>query len=100
MLLSEVFKRYEKDKLNSIVVIIDQALTKKEQGYLKQIIKSQIKLLKLKFNIYFFATKSDHNSQIADYGAWSQYVNLERGEDRPFNEIKDLVKSSTSVSLN
>jgi NADH dehydrogenase/NADH:ubiquinone oxidoreductase subunit G len=96
-LLGYIFRRHATKKPEKIVVIIDQALTKKEQGHLKQIIKSQLKTFNVHFHLYFFATKSDHNSQIADYGSWSKYVKIERNETRPFAEINHLVKSEFDV---
>lgn len=41
---------------------------------------------------------SIHNSQIADYGSWSKYVSLERGEYRPIKEIYKIIKSDLDLS--
>ena len=96
-ILHLIFDMYSNIKCSSIVLVIDQSLTKKEQGFLKQTIKLYLKNLEIPYHIYFFSTKSDLNSQIADYGAWSQYVNLERGESRPLEVIKDLVNSQVKL---
>jgi|JI6StandDraft_1071083.scaffolds.fasta_scaffold36342_2 hypothetical protein len=98
-LLSYIFGRIEKQKhsYEQVIVVIDQTLTKKEQGYLKQIIKPKLKATNRPYRLFFFQTKSDPNAQVADYGAWGKYVSLERNEQRPINEVKHLLANDFDV---
>jgi hypothetical protein len=95
--LSTILSRTASVETERVVIIIDQTLPKKDQGYLQQVLKSQLKLFGAAFQIFFFATKSDNNSQIADYGSWASYVELERGEMRPKAAIAHLIKSIAQI---
>lgn len=98
VLLKYIFTRVElKYTFSNIIVVVDQALTKKDQSYLKAVIKPQLKAFGKPYFLYFFQTKSDPNAQIADYGAWGKYISLERNEQRPITEIKKLIASNFDV---
>jgi len=98
ILLKYIFTRVtKKNTFKNIIVVVDQALPKKDQNYLKAIIKPQLKAFGKPYFLYFFQTKSDPNGQIADYGAWGKYVLLERNELRPIGEIKKLIASDFDV---
>jgi hypothetical protein len=97
-LLTYIFGRVDLQEYSyEITVIIDQALTKKEQGYVKAAIKPRLKATGRPYRLYFFQTKSDPNAQIADYGAWGKFVSLERGERRPIAEMKPIVANDFNL---
>jgi hypothetical protein len=70
-----------------VVVIFDQALTKRKQGDFQGFIKSELKTLGKPFHVYFQRMMTDMNGQIADYVAWSKFVQLERSEQRPWANL-------------
>lgn len=61
---------------------------------LKQYLKNNFKKT---FYIYFHSTQQDINCQIADYCGWATYVLVERGEKRPWEKIRNKVKSCFDV---
>lgn len=77
-----------------LVVVIDQSLPPKKQAAFNSSIKPLFKQHQKEFHIYFQSMKTDHNGQIADYIAWSKFKQLERGESRPW----DLLRQSISFS--
>ncbi len=80
----------KKTSYDKIIIVFDQALSKKEQAsFLKQV-KPLLKEIGKPYAIYFHRMISDFNGQIADYCAWAKYVELERGETRPINVIKNI----------
>ncbi len=98
-LTSYIFGRLDQQgyNFNQIIVVIDKALTKKEQDYFKTLIKPRLKRTNRPFRLYFFQTKSDPNGQIADYGAWARSVSLARNEHRPLREIRNLISNDFNV---
>lgn len=84
--------------ISKIVVIMDQCLTTKKRAFVTKAIKTYIKN---KFGLvpytYFHSTKSDINSQIADYFCWAIKQKWDDKEIRPFNEIKTSVKSEFDI---
>lgn len=70
-----------------VVVVFDQALTKKKQGDFHGVIKPELKALGKPFHVYFQKMLTDMNGQIADYIAWSKFVQLERNELRPWKSL-------------
>jgi|GEM_PF-412917 len=99
MLLQYIFRRYEeKDGIEKIVVVLGSIFTGKKRGYVLKSLKQYLKQsFKKPFYVYFHPTASDINCQIADYCGWAAYVRAERGEERPWAEIKDKVKSCFDV---
>jgi hypothetical protein len=76
-------KSYSADSFSQVVVVFDQALTKKKQSAFMAAVKPELKLIKKPFRIYFHQMKTDANGQIADYICWAKFVELERNELRP-----------------
>lgn len=70
-----------------VVVVFDQALTKNKQGDFHGVIKPELKALQKPFRIYFQKMVTDMNGQIADYVAWSKFVQLERNELPPWRSL-------------
>ena len=99
MLLQYIFRRHEeKDGIEKIVVVLGSIFTGKKRGYVLKSLKQYLKQnFKKPFYVYFHPTASDINCQIADYCGWAVYVRAERGEMRPWEEIKDKVKSCFDV---
>lgn len=99
MLLQYVFRRYEgKDGIEKIVVVLGSIFTEKKRGDVLKSLKRYLKQnFKKPFYVFFRSTASDINCQIADYCGWAIYVRAERGEARPWGEIKDKVKSCFDV---
>jgi hypothetical protein len=101
-LLQYVLHRYinlrSSVSVSKIVVIMDQCLTTKKREFVTKAIKTYIKN---KFGLvpytYFHSTKSDINSQIADYCCWAMKQKWDDKEMRPFNEIKSSVKSEFDI---
>ena len=84
--------KYKKSDYQKIVIVFDQALSKKEQNNFLKEIKPKLKEIGTPYAIYFHRMISDFNGQIADYCAWAKYVSLERGEFRPLEAIKNTPK--------
>lgn len=82
-------KAYTADNYKQIIIIFDQALTKKQQGFFMGAVKPELKKLGKPFHIYFQRLISDGNGQITDYICWAKYVALERGELRPWNTLQN-----------
>lgn len=99
MLLQYIFTRHqEDDEVERIVVVLGSLFTDKKRGYVLKSLKQYLKeKFKKPFFIYFHTTSSDINCQIADYCGWAAYVRVERGEARPWDEIKSKVKSCFDV---
>lgn len=85
-------------KYNQLIVIMDKVLTNEEKGYLYKIIRPELKKFDIRFELYFFQTKSDYNAQIADYGSWARYIGLEKGEYGPLCSVNHLVKLDINLS--
>ncbi len=77
-----------------VVVVFDQALTKKKQGNFQGVIKPELKALGKPFHVYFQKMLTDMNGQIADYVAWSKFVQLERNELRPWKSLASTLRPS------
>ncbi len=84
--------KYKKSEYQKIVIVFDQALSKKEQNNFLKEVKPKLKEIGTPYAIYFHKMISDFNGQIADYCAWAKYVSLERGEMRPLEAIKNTPK--------
>jgi hypothetical protein len=86
-LIKYFLRVFESSDFKRVVVVFDQALTKKKQGDFFGFIKPQLKALSKPFHIYFQKMVTDMNGQIADYVAWSRFVELERNEARPWQSL-------------
>ena len=87
-------KAYAGSAYQKVVVVFDQALTKKGQSAFHATVKPQLKALGKPFHLYFQRMEADANGQIADYVAWSKFVQLERGEQRPWSSLQATVHPS------
>lgn len=88
--LSKFIIRYKSDGFSKVIIIFDKCLHGKEQKAFLKEIKPELKQLGKPYQIYFHRTLSDFNGQIADYFAWSKYVFLERGEERPSLSLSNI----------
>lgn len=80
-----------------VIIIFDQAISKKEQSIFLKEIKPVLKQINKQYAIYFHRTMSDFNGQIADYCAWAKYVFLERNEVRPLQAINNITQESFDI---
>lgn len=87
-------KIYRSAEYEKVVVIFDQALTKKKQGEFHGIVKPELKALGKPFHVYFQKMVTDMNGQVADYVAWSKFVSLERDEERPWQSLARTIQPS------
>ena len=85
---------FDSSDYKRVVVVFDQALTKKKQGDFHGVIKPELKALRKPFRIYFQKMVTDMNGQIADYVAWSKFVQLERNELRPWTSLTSTLQPS------
>ena len=99
VLLQYIFRRHEsKDHIEKIVVVLGSLFTDKKRGYILKSLKRYLKNnFKKPFYVYFHTNASDINCQIADYCGWAVYVRAERGEIRPWEEIRDKVRSHFDI---
>ena len=86
-MIRHVIDAFEGREFEAVVVVFDQALTQKKQGAFRLAMKPELKQLSKPFHIYFHRMVTDMNGQIADYIAWSKFVALERGEQRPWKAV-------------
>lgn len=75
---------HPRDEYRQTVVVFDQALPRSKQAVFHSTVKPQLKLLGKPFHLYFQPMITDMNGQLADYIAWSKFVQLERNEQRPW----------------
>ena len=87
-------QKFRSSDYERVVVVFDQALTRKKQGDFHGFIKPELKALKKPFHVYFQKMITDMNGQIADYVAWYRFVELERGESRPWASLQSSLKPS------
>lgn len=98
ILLQYIFNRHKGDDVDKIVIVLGSLFTKSKRGYVLKSLKQYLKnKYKKPFQIYFHDTRSDINCQIADYCGWAVYVHTERGEKRPWDEIKGQIRSCFDV---
>lgn len=104
-LLQYVIHRYinirSRLEVKKIIVILDNCVVKRKREYVTKYIKQYTKE---KFGlvpyIYFHQTKSDVNCQIADYCCWAIKKKWDDKEIRPYEEIKDNIKSEFDIFRN
>lgn len=99
ILLQYIFRRYEgRGGIEKIIVVLGSLFTKAKRNYVFRSLEKYLnENFKKSFNIYFRSAASDINCQVADYCGWAVFVRTERGETRPWGEIKDKVKSHFDV---
>lgn len=96
-LIISILDKEKQNTYESVVVVMDKILSSHEKSHFYKIVRPELKKFNIQFNIYFFQTKSDCNAQLADYGSWARFVSLEREENRPFNQIKHMIKSNINI---
>jgi len=100
-LLQFIFRRYRYSNLDRIVVVLSSIFTKQRRSAIIKALKIYLKThTNTPFSIYFHDGKADINCQIADYCCWAMAVKWERSELRPFEEIKDKVRSEFDIFRN
>lgn len=100
-LLQYIIRRYLKFRkwgIEKVVIVLGAVFTKHKQEYITKYLKLYFKenFQKIPY-IYFHRVNSDINCQIADYCGWAIFVKWERGEQRPYNQIKDKIKSEFDI---
>ncbi len=99
-LIKYLLKVHKNSPYEKVVIIFDQALTRKERNNFLKAAKPALKEIGTPYAIYFHRTMSDFNGQVADYCAWAKYVALEKGEMRPLGEITCIDQDSFDIFLN
>jgi len=87
-------------KYERIFIFCDRASgTKRQQQALLAGIKSYLSrhLKGIPYQVCMHSSASHHYLQIVDYISWAIYVNWERGEDRPLEQVRHLVKSQFPI---
>jgi hypothetical protein len=90
-LISAIMNSYESSGLRAVVILFDQAFTKKIQGEFRTGIKPIIKPYRKTFHLYFQSMKTEMNGQIADYVAWAKFKALERGDLRAWDAVRQAL---------
>ncbi len=96
-LVKYLLRVHQSSPYEKVIIIFDQALTKKEQGNFLKAVKPTLKKIGTPYAIYFHRTMSDFNGQIADYCAWAKYVALERGEMRPLEQLAKVPQETFDI---
>lgn len=78
--------------IDSIVLVYDNAIPKKQQKEFLKKIKPAIKAAGRHVRIHFDSIKHDPNGQIADYAAWSYFRKKEAGDGEHWSTIEDHFK--------
>lgn len=101
-LLQYIFNRYKlKEEIKQVIVILSSIFTRNKEELIFKTIKIYLKQHFHKpFYIYFHDSKSDKNSQISDYCCWTIYRKCEDGETRPYEMIKQKVRSEFDIFRN
>jgi hypothetical protein len=82
---------------DEVIVVFDKSLTNREQKAFLGQLKPELKKIGKPYHIYFHQTLLDFNGQIADYFAWSKYVELERGETRPIRALASIPTTQLDI---
>jgi hypothetical protein len=100
-LLQYIFKGKE-GKVEKIVVVLGSLYVGEKRKIILQTLKSFLKnkFSGIPFEIFSHQTCADLNCQLADYCCWAIAVKVERGEGRPYEVIKDQVKSVFDIFRN
>jgi hypothetical protein len=101
-LLKYIIRRYinfkDSIKIERVVVVLDKILTGQKRSFITKQIKMQLKKeLGVVPHVYFHQMKSDVNCQMVDYCCWAIASKWTKGELRPYNEIKEKVKSEFEI---
>ena len=80
------------ENFERIVVVFDQSLTKARQKIFHKAMKKEMRKQRVPTYLYFQQLKFDFNGQIADYVAWAKFKQLERGDNRPWDLLRDSLR--------
>jgi len=88
-LLQYIFRRYSiSAKVDQVVIVLSSIFDVNKRELIKKTIKIYLKQIFIKpFYLYFHESRSDKNTQIADYCCWAVYRKWTDGEIRPYNAI-------------
>ena len=97
-LLQYIFKG-KNDQATNIVVVLGSIFVGDKKKVVLQTLKHFLKnnFSGIPFEIYSHKSCADLNCQLADYCCWAISVKRERGEERPYNVIKDRIKSEFDI---
>ena len=80
------------ENFERIGVVFDQSLTKARQKIFHKAMKKEMRKQRVPTYLYFQQLKFDFNGQIADYVAWAKFKQLERGDNRPWDLLRDSLR--------
>lgn len=93
-LLTYIFSCRRFDSAQNIVIILSSIFDKAKQGAIRGALAKELRArAKVPFLIYFHSNKADLNCQIADYCGWAIFRRWERGDDRSYALIQNMVKN-------
>lgn len=100
-LLQYVVRRYTQYRawnIEKIIIVLGALFTKHKQEFVKKHLKTYFKenFQKIPY-VYFHRVNADINCQIVDYCGWAIFIKWERNELRPYNQIKDKIKSEFDI---
>ncbi|HWO07350.1 MAG TPA: DUF3800 domain-containing protein [Candidatus Paceibacterota bacterium] len=100
-LLQYIFKGKE-GTADNIVVVLGSLYVGDKKRVILQTLKHflKTKFPGIPFEIYSHQTCADLNCQLADYCCWAIAVRAERGEERPYEVIKNQIKSVFDIFKN
>jgi len=100
-LLQYIFRRYSiSAKVDQVVIVLSSIFDVNKRELIKKTIKIYLKQIFIKpFYLYFHESRSDKNTQIADYCCWAVYRKWTDGEIRPYNAINkgNKIKSEFDI---
>ena len=88
---------------DKVLIFMDRESTRaKEKGAITKAVKLSLArhLRGVPYALSMHCSASHPYLQLVDYCSWALYVKWERGETRPFNKIKNLVKSQFRIYRN
>ncbi len=95
-----LFKMIQLKRGDNLVVILGSLFTKEKHSLILGTIKKYLKSMKLySYRVYFHQTKSDINSQLADYCCWAIFVKHEREEIRPYQAISGKIVQLLNITV-
>ncbi|MBU2545141.1 DUF3800 domain-containing protein [Patescibacteria group bacterium] len=97
-LLKYVFEKSDSQGAEKVVVVLGSIFTREKQSIVLKTLKNYLKgRFDKPFEIYFHQAKADLNCQLADYCGWAITIKWERNEKRPYDLIRDRVKSEYDI---
>lgn len=100
-LLQYIFCRYDNSaKVDQLVIVLSSIFDVNKRELIKKIIKIYLKQIFFNpFYLYFHESRSDKNTQIADYCCWAIYRKWTDGEIRPYNAVNkgNKIKSEFDI---